>query len=59
METMSYKDKRLIIKAKQCQDWWAIREMMDDAETSEGREELRSLANYYYHKKLLFGALCR
>lgn len=56
---MSYKDKRLIIKAKQCQDWWAIREMMDDAETSEGREELRSLANYYYHKKLLFGALCR
>lgn len=48
---MSEKDKQLIAKANSlnCIDWSLIDGLIEQAETEEAKEKLRTIRNYKYH----------
>lgn len=48
---MSEKDKQLIAKANSlnCIDWSMIDGFIEQAETEEAKEKLRTIRNYKYH----------
>lgn len=48
---MSEKDKKLIAKANSlnCIDWSMIDGFIEQAETEEAKERLRTIRNYKYH----------